>query len=109
MIAIKSDSLALLVVMQFLAGGAWGCVLMSAVAAALAIGKSGREGAVTGALFSLLAVATFARMALVAAQLNADALYAVLIQWSPPVAWGLAGLCMLLLARRETREASANA
>jgi hypothetical protein len=109
MIAVKSGSLGLLVAMQFIAGGAWGCILMSAVAAALAIGSSqgGREGTITGALFSVLAVATLARMALVAAQLNADTLYAVLIQWSPPVAWGLAGLLMLMLARARGRNMAA--
>ena len=49
-----------------LAGAAWGCMPMSAVSAALAIGDSGAEGQVVGLVFSALALATFARMAAVA-------------------------------------------
>jgi hypothetical protein len=47
-----------LIVAQFLAGAAWGCMLMSAISAALAIGQTGSEGKVTGLLFSALAGAT---------------------------------------------------
>jgi hypothetical protein len=44
----------------------WGCMLMAAVSAALAIGETGAEGKVVGLVFSALALATFARMAAVA-------------------------------------------
>ena len=60
-IALHASSLTVLTAAQFVAGGAWGCVMMSAVTAALALGqnssgdgKSGNEGSITGALFSLL-------------------------------------------------------
>src|SRR4029077_17564947 len=52
-----------LIVAQFLAGAAWGCMLMSAISAALAIGSTGAEGKVTGLVFSALALGTVARMA----------------------------------------------
>ena len=85
---------------------AWGCVLMSAVAAALVIGHTGREGKVTGTLFSLLALATFARMAVVAAQLNKDPGFAALLGWMPVALWALAGALLLLLVPMQRRAAA---
>jgi hypothetical protein len=102
-LASGAGSLDFLIAMQFIAGGAWGCVLMSAVAAALAIGHTGREGKVTGTLFSLLALATFARMAVVAAQLNKDAQFAALLGWTPVAVWMLAGVLLLLLVPLQRR------
>jgi hypothetical protein len=102
-LASEAGSLNLLVAMQFIAGGAWGCVLMSAVAAALAIGHTGREGTVTGALFSLLAVSAFARIAIVAAQLNKDPQFAALLSWAPVAIWAFAGVLLLLLIPAQRR------
>ena len=68
--AEMSGNLHILIVAQFLAGAAWGCMLMSAVSAALAIGETGAEGKVIGLVFSALALATFARMAAVAGGLQ---------------------------------------
>jgi len=65
-----AGSLNVLIVAQFMAGAAWGCMLMSAVSAALAIGETGAEGKVTGLVFSALALATFARMTAVAGGLQ---------------------------------------
>ena len=45
-----------LIATQFIAGAAWGCMLMSAISAALAIGDSGAEGKVVGLVFSALAL-----------------------------------------------------
>ena len=101
--ASGAGNLNLLIAMQFIAGGAWGCVLMSAVAAALVIGHTGREGKVTGTLFSLLALATFARMAVVAAQLNKDPQFAALLGWMPVAVWALAGVLLLLLVPMQRR------
>ena len=61
-LAAAAPSLEMLLALQFLAGGAWAAVLMSAMTAAIAIGHVGREGAATGGLFALLAIATFTRM-----------------------------------------------
>ena len=105
-LAAGAGSLNVLIAMQFIAGGAWGCVLMSAVAAALVIGHTGREGKVTGTLFSLLALATFARMAVVAAQLNKDPGFAALLGWMPVALWALAGALLLLLVPMQRRAAA---
>jgi hypothetical protein len=86
-----------LVVAQFIAGAAWGCMLMSAVSAALAIGHTGAEGKVTGLLFSALALATFARMAAVAGGLQKLPEYAPLLHWAPVACWAVAGAGLLVI------------
>lgn len=96
----SAPSLEILVALQFLAGGAWAAVLMSAMTAAIAIGHTGREGAANGGLFALLALATLARMAIVATQLNKDPAFASLLPWLPVLAWtGAAVLLAWLVAR----------
>ncbi len=86
------------VAMQVLAGGAWGCALMSAMATALALGRTGREGRVTGGLFAVLAVGALARIALVATQAAKDPRFARVLAWTPTAAWAAAGVALLLLA-----------
>ena len=85
-------NLNMLIAAQFVAGAAWGCMLMAAVAAALAIGETGAEGKVVGLVFSALALATFARMAAVAGGLQTLPEYAPLLQWAPVACWSVAGL-----------------
>jgi hypothetical protein len=87
-----------LIVAQFVAGAAWGCMLMSAVSAALAIGSTGAEGKLTGLVFSALALATFARMAAVAGGLQKLPDYAPLLHWAPVACWSVAGCGLLVLA-----------
>lgn len=99
-LAASAASLEWLLVLQFVAGGAWAAVLMSALTAAIAIGHVGREGAASGGLFALLALATFARMALVAAQLNQDPGVSALLVWLPALAWAAAALLLAWLALR---------
>ena len=111
--AVNAGGLTTLGAAQFVAGGAWGCVMMSAVTAALALGhnnggdsKSGNEGSVTGALFSLLAVATLARMMIVWTELNKAPGFAAVQPWLPVVAWMLAaGLLLVISLRRGESEA----
>jgi Major Facilitator Superfamily len=86
-----------LITAQFVAGAAWGCMLMSAISAALAIGDSGAEGKVTGLVFSALALATFARMAAVAGGLQKLPDYAPL-HWAPVACWSVAGAGLLVIA-----------
>lgn len=88
-----------LVAAQFAAGGAWGCVMMSATAAALDIGRGGREGRILGGMFSILALAAFARIALVATGLNKDPGIAAMLPWTPVAASLAAGLLLLAIAR----------
>lgn len=94
-----AGSLPLLVAAQFVAGGAWGILMMSAFTSALVIGRTGREGLVAGSMFSLLALAAFARIAIVTAQLNRDASLAPLLAWLPTATWVVAGLLLLAMAR----------
>ncbi|RTM13112.1 MAG: MFS transporter [Bradyrhizobiaceae bacterium] len=93
-----AGSLNMLIAAQFLAGAAWGCMLMSAVSAALAIGSTGAEGKVTGLVFSALALGTFARMAAVAGGLQKMPEYAPLLHWAPVACWSVAGAGLLVIA-----------
>jgi len=93
-----AGSLNVLIAAQFVAGAAWGCMLMSAVSAALAIGETGAEGKVVGLVFSALALATFARMAAVAGGLQKLPEYAPLLQWAPVACWSVAGAGLLVIA-----------
>ena len=98
LVAELAGGLNTLIVAQFLAGAAWGCMLMSAVSAALAIGATGAEGKVTGLVFSALALATFARMAAVAGGLQKLPDYAPLLHWAPVACWSVAGAGLLVIA-----------
>ncbi|HEX2828897.1 MAG TPA: MFS transporter [Burkholderiales bacterium] len=92
-----------LVALQFVAGGGWGCVLMSAFSAAIALGHTGREGRMTGALFSLLALAAVARIVILAAQLNTHSVFVAASAWLPVAAWGIAGLLLLALLPKQKK------
>jgi hypothetical protein len=98
-----AGSLNALISAQFIAGAAWGCMLMSAVSAALAIGETGAEGKVVGLVFSALALATFARMAAVAGGLQKLPEYAPLLHWAPVACWSVAGAGLLVLAASRVR------
>ncbi|WP_051048768.1 MFS transporter [Rhodopseudomonas sp. B29] len=101
--AEQAGSLNLMIAAQFVAGAAWGCMLMSAVSAALAIGQTGAEGKLTGLVFSALALATFARMAAVAGGLQKLPDYAPLLHWAPVACWSVAGAGLLVLAASRLR------
>jgi hypothetical protein len=98
LVAEVAGGLNTLIAAQFIAGAAWGCMLMSAVSAALAIGHTGAEGKVTGLVFSALALATFARMAAVAGGLQKLPDYAPLLHWAPVACWSVAGAGLLVIA-----------
>jgi len=97
-IAELAGALNMLITAQFVAGAAWGCMMMSAISAALAIGTGGTEGKVTGLVFSALALATLARMAAVAGGLQKLPDYAPLVQWAPVACWLVAGAGLLVMA-----------
>ena len=107
--ALRAPDLDTLIALQFVAGGGWGCVLMSAVSAAIAIGHTGREGALTGGLFSLLALAAAARIAVLAAELNKAPHYASMLAWMPVAMWGAGGAILLALAALALERAHARA
>jgi hypothetical protein len=93
-----------LIITQFVAGAAWGCMMMSAISAALAIGESGAEGKVVGLVFSALALATFARIAAVAGGLQKLPEYAPLLHWAPVACWSVAGAGVLVIAASRVQE-----
>jgi len=97
LVAELAGGLNTLIAAQFIAGAAWGCMLMSAISAALAIGETGAEGKVTGLVFSALALATFARMAAVAGGLQKLPEYAPLLHWAPVACWSVAGAGLLVI------------
>jgi hypothetical protein len=97
---LSADGIASLIAAQLVAGGAWGCVLVSATAGALAIGHTGREGKVVGGMSSLFAVTTFVRIAVVASQLNKRPDVSSLLNWAPVAAWFAASVVLSATARR---------
>jgi MFS family permease len=103
--AEMAGGLNMLVAAQFLAGAAWGCMLMAAVSAALAIGETGAEGKVVGLVFSALALATFARMAAIAGGLQKLPEYAPLLHWAPVACWSVAGAGLLVIAASRAQRA----
>lgn len=99
-----------MIAMQFIAGAAWGCILMSAVAAAIAVGGGeGAEGKILGLMFSALALATFTRIVAVTAGLTKDAAYQALLHWTPVLCWALAGAVLLAMAVGRLRNRRENA
>ncbi len=54
------------------------------------------------ALFSLLAIATFARMMIVWTELNKDPTFATIQPWLPVAAWMLAARLLLVIALRRS-------
>ena len=105
--AETAGNLNMLIAAQFMAGAAWGCMLMAAVSAALAIGETGAEGKVVGLVFSALALATFARMAAVAGGLQKLPEYAPLLQWAPVACWSVAGAGLLVIAASRMQRSTA--
>jgi MFS family permease len=97
-----------LIVTQFVAGAAWGCMLMSAISAALAIGDSGAEGKVVGLVFSALALGTFARMSAVAGGLRKLPEYAPLLHWAPVACRSVAGSGLLVIAASRVQQSVAH-
>jgi hypothetical protein len=104
-LAQAAGSLTPLLALQLLAGGAWGCVLSSAVTAALDIGHVGREGRACGGLYSMLALAAAARIALVATGVDKLPAYGAVLAWTPVAAWTAAGVLLLCLAAVQRRGA----
>jgi hypothetical protein len=87
---------------QVICGGAWGGVMAGAVAAAFTIGRRGRAGAAAGALFSVVALATMGRIALVAAHGDRVPAVASALPWLPSLSWLAATLLLVPLAGRIT-------
>jgi hypothetical protein len=92
-----AGSLAAVIAAQAVAGLAWGAMLSGALAAATSLER--RPGAATGLVFSVLAAATVARIALVASGAAAGGVVTALPA-VPPIAWAAGALIAGALAVR---------
>ena len=102
----RAPSLVPLIVAQSFAGVAWSIALMSAFTAALEAGRPGREGLLTGVLFSTLAAASIARLAIFIAGLQSHAVIGPRLENVPFIAWALAAFLMALVAYPERARAA---
>jgi MFS family permease len=93
--AAQATDVVSLGIAQFICGAAWGCVMVGAVVAAFAIGRHGSQGTVVGAVFSVIAVATMARIALVTAHGDQVPAVAAALPWLPTLAWLAAALLLI--------------
>lgn len=98
--ASHATSLPVLVVAQLATGAGWGAVILSASTAAIELGRSGREGTLVGALFSVLALAAAGRIALTATGAAGDAALVPVLAAIPGAGWLLGGLVLVALAAR---------
>ena len=103
--AALSPGLKALLVAQFIAGGCWGAICVGAYTAVVAFGRRGREGALLGTLFAVLAVGTFARIGASASGLAAGPGFRPLAPWLPMVLWALAAALALAAGRSIMQQA----
>jgi MFS family permease len=96
--AAFAPALALLIPSEVIAGASWGIASVAAYSAAVAFGRTGREGRFLGSLFAVLAVAVAARIALAGSGAAQSHAFSVVQPWLPETLWLCAGL--LLLAGR---------
>jgi len=92
-----------LIAAQLVAGAAWALVLACVLPAAIAAGRSGKEGRNTGLVFSVLALAALLRLGMVAGELNKTPEAAQLLPWLPAALWAVAALLCALGSGRALR------
>ncbi len=100
-LAAHAGSLDMLIAAQLVAGGAWGSMLMCGFTAAMAAGRTGREGLALGLLFAALAFATLSRITTVLMGIPKQSEYAALLAWAPVACWLAGALVIGLLALRK--------
>jgi hypothetical protein len=100
-LAGNAGSLDTLIAAQLIAGGAWGSMLMCGFTAAMAAGRTGREGLALGLLFAVLAFATLSRIGAVLAGIPKQSAYASLLSAAPVACWLAGALVIGLLAMRK--------
>ena len=86
-VAAGAGSLQVLIASQLVAGGAWGCMIMCGFTAAMAAGRTGREGLALGMLFAMLALATLSRIGAVLAGVPKREEFSMLLAWAPVTCW----------------------
>jgi len=103
--SVLAPGLTSLSVAQFLAGGCWGAMSMASYSAAIAFGRSRREGALLGSLFAVLALAAFLRVGAFATGIAAQAPVKALLPWLPHLGWLVAALMLAALLGAARRRA----
>ncbi|HWI36703.1 MAG TPA: MFS transporter [Burkholderiales bacterium] len=96
--AVLAPGLRLLIVAELVAGASWGLASVAAYSAAVAFGRTGREGRFLGSLFAVLALAVAVRIALAGSGAAQSYAFSVLQPWLAETLWLCAAL--LLLAGR---------
>ena len=105
-LATMAPNLSSLVATQFVAGAAWAGVIIAAFAWALARGGAGHAGAFAGAISSVLALATLARMGSVAAGWPKAPGLSDALAWWPVIGWLAASVVVVALLARPSRRAA---
>ncbi|MEO5881463.1 MAG: hypothetical protein ABIQ06_03530, partial [Caldimonas sp.] len=99
-LATIAPTLIALIATQFAAGAAWSGVIVAAFAWALARGGPGHSGAFAGAISSVLALATLARMGSVSAGWPKAPGFSDMLVWWPVIGWLAASTVVVVLIRR---------
>ncbi len=103
--ATIAPDLPTLIATQLIAGAAWSGVIVAAFAWALARGGASGAGAFAGAISSVLAMATLARMASVAAGWPQAPSFRDVLAWWPVAGWLAASAVVIALVMRRPRPA----
>ena len=93
--AVFAPSLGLLIAAEIVAGASWGLGSCAAYSAAVAFGRSGREGRFLGSLFAVLALAVAARIALAGSGAAQSHAFSVVQPWLAETLWLCAALVLL--------------
>ena len=102
--SVRAPSLGPLLIAQGIAGAAWAIALMSAFTVALDIGRPGREGTLTGVLFSTLAVAALMRLGLILTNVQASGTLGPHLLNVPILAWAVGSFLIAVVAYRAAGE-----
>ena len=97
---VFAPALPLLITAEIVAGASWGIASVAAYSAAIAFGRTGREGRFLGSLFAVLALAVAARIALAGSGAAQSHAFSVVQAWLPETLWLCAGLVLLAGRRR---------
>jgi MFS family permease len=103
--AALAPGIQVLVAAQFIAGGCWGAISVGMYSAAVAFGRTRRQGAVLGAMFAVLALAAFVRIGAYASDLAVEPAVKDLLPWIPLAGWLLAALVLAGLLGTARRRA----
>jgi MFS family permease len=95
LVAVFAPVLSVLIAAEVVAGASWGLASVAAYSAAVAFGRTGREGRFLGSLFAVLAIAVAARIALAGSGAAQTYAFSVLQPWLPETLWLCAALVLL--------------